>query len=38
MDSRSEMQVKIDYARTAQEVLNPKEHKIAQLAQKISSQ
>ena len=37
MDSRSEMQVKIDYAGTAKEVLNLKGHKIAQLAQRNSS-
>ena len=37
MDSRSETQVKLDYAGTAEEVVHLKGHKIAQLAQKISS-
>ena len=37
MDSRSETEVKIDYAGTAYEVLSLKGHKIARLAQKISS-
>ena len=37
MVSRSETQVKIDYVGKALKVLNLKGHKIAQLAQKISS-
>ena len=37
MDSRSEMQVKIDFVRKAYEVLNCKGHKIAQLTQKVCS-
>ena len=37
MDPRSKTQVKMDYVRKAKEVPNPKGHKTAQLAQKISS-
>ena len=37
MDSRSETQVKTDYARKAQEVPNLKGHEISQLAQNINS-
>ena len=35
MDSRSETQVKIDYAGTVLDVLNLKGHKIAQLALRL---
>ena len=37
LNSRGELQVKIDYGGTVLKVLNLKGHKIAQLAQKISS-
>ena len=37
MSSRSERQVKIDYVRTKQEVLNLKQQEIGQLTKKISS-